>query len=564
MRIAKVKNLPLMIKLLVPGLLALAIFVAVVTAFWNARLTSALLDAKDKTISSAAVFLASPLADAVWNYDDNLAQTALAPFSSLSGAVFARVYTGETLFAEEVVQDYRAEEWTNAVDLILTDPETTSLEFNDVTYVLVPLMVEDQGVGQLILAFEETAINAALSEGQKIAALIGLVAFASFAAVLFLNTFQVTVPHKRLLGHLHALRSGNYDMEIKEAKRGDEIGKLGEALEDLKDSEKERQNREKVEKQANQEQKEVVRTLADAMSKLAFGDLTVRILSTFPEAYEELRDNFNRSTESLQIAMKEIVSSGNDISGGAREVYTSSDILAHQAEKQASNAAVAATALSNVTGAMKGILLTCERATTEAGESQSEVAINRNAVENTVSAMSEIEVATSKIVEIVAEIEQIAFQTNLLALNAGVEAARAGEAGRGFSIVASEVRNLSARTSDMAKAISSLIQTTTDTVEQGVVLVNRAGKSMNDVGERVGSMASLIDSIATAVTEQAGDISELNTAILDVDTMTQKNAALAEETHAASQIMDQVGQKLVTCFAAFNTGPRTENSDIAA
>lgn len=551
---SKISSLSLGIKLLLPGLVALAVFVAAITVFWNGRLERALESGKNDRISGAISFLSTPLADALWNFDDRLAETALIPFTDLTGAVFARVVSNGDVFAEARVQDYRSEEWEQIITALLADNESNSLTLNSVTYVHAPLSVNEERVGDLVLAFEGRAMDATLAEGQRLAGIIGLITFASFAVVLFLNTFQVTRPLKRLLHHLSSLHEGNYDIDIEQARRGDEIGKLGAALEVLRDVEVERQRMAEQERFAHASQQNVVTVLGGALSSLADGKLTIVINDTFPETYRGLQVNFNRTTEALRKAIVDIFDAGEEIARDAREVFSASQGLARRAEQQAANSTAAATALNQITDAMQSVSAICEDAKGEASASQSDVRAAGVVVEDAVRAMGDIDTATQQIHQIASEIDEIAFQTNILSLNAGVEAARAGEAGRGFAIVATEVRNLAGRASEMASEISSLLSKSREAVDQGTRLVKKAGVSMNGVGDRVFTMSGFIDNISSSIKDQNSALGEVKGVIANVDSMAQNNESMAEETLAASQSIETVGQGLLATIAQFDVG----------
>jgi methyl-accepting chemotaxis protein len=168
---------------------------------------------------------------------------------------------------------------------------------------------------------------------------------------------------------------------------------------------------------------------------------------------------------------------------------------------------------------------------------QKRAEVGSKVVTNAVDAMNGIRTSSKKIVDIVSIIDDIAFQTNLLALNAAVEASRAGEHGRGFAVVASEVRNLAQHSSAAAKDIRVLINESVSRIEDGVKLVNDTGGSLNEIEQMVGKAANMVESIATALKEQATGIGEVNKAVARMDQATQQNAAMVEESSAAAANM---------------------------
>ncbi|QLP97833.1 MAG: hypothetical protein HZY79_11225 [Rhodoblastus sp.] len=172
----------------------------------------------------------------------------------------------------------------------------------------------------------------------------------------------------------------------------------------------------------------------------------------------------------------------------------------------------------------------------------------------TTQAMSRIETSAKKVAEIIGVIDEIAFQTNLLALNAGVEAARAGDAGRGFAVVASEVRALAQRAADAAKEIKELISVSGQEVQYGVALVAETGDALTQIGKTVTRIDEIVSVIAVDAHAQANGLTEINKAVRQVDQMTQQNAALAEETTAASQNLSRESHRLSTLVAGFKVG----------
>jgi methyl-accepting chemotaxis protein len=195
-----------------------------------------------------------------------------------------------------------------------------------------------------------------------------------------------------------------------------------------------------------------------------------------------------------------------------------------------------------------------KQASSAASDTKVEAERSGEVVREAVAAMGEIEGSSRQITQIIGVIDEIAFQTNLLALNAGVEAARAGEAGRGFAVVASEVRALAQRSADAAKEIKALISTSTDQVERGVTLVGQTGAALTGIVAKVAQIDELISEIALSSQEQATGLSQVNTAVNQMDQVTQQNAAMVEEATAAAANLRAEAAELARRVSQFRTG----------
>ncbi len=305
-------------------------------------------------------------------------------------------------------------------------------------------------------------------------------------------------------------------------------------------------------------QETVVETLRNALANLAEGDLTARIETAFSDDYERLRADFNQAAERLQAAMQRVVENAELIQGEASEIATAADDLSSRTERQAATLEQTASALDQLTASVKssadGAAHANELVTSARQDAEASGAVVREAV----GAMSEIENSSQQISKITGVIDDIAFQTNLLALNAGVEAARAGEAGRGFAVVASEVRALAQRSSDAAREINSLISTSDDHVRRGVSLVDQAGQALEGIVDSVQKISQNVAEIAQSSSEQSSGLAEINSAMNQLDQVTQQNAAMFEETTAASHALTREAETLTSTMSKFQTGSSAE------
>lgn len=301
-------------------------------------------------------------------------------------------------------------------------------------------------------------------------------------------------------------------------------------------------------------QEKVVSGLARGLSDLAAGNLTARIAEPFPGQYETLRSDFNNAMEELQEAMRGIVGNAHGINSGAGEISQAADDLSRRTEQQAASLEETAAALDQITATVRKAADNAKQANSIVAVARSDAEESRQVVNGAVSAMASINASSRQISQILGVIDEISFQTNLLALNAGVEAARAGDAGRGFAVVASEVRALAQRSSEAAKEIKELITVSSQHVSTGVDLVGKAGTALNMIVGKVNEISTLVAEIAVASQEQSTGLGEINTAINQMDQVTQQNAAMVEQSTAASHQLKREAAELTELTARFQTG----------
>lgn len=350
------------------------------------------------------------------------------------------------------------------------------------------------------------------------------------------------------------LANGDNTVDIPAMGRGDEIGKMAEAVATFKAAAIEKKKMEEVAAIAAAAQKLVVEELSRGLDALAKGNLTHRINADVAPEYKKIRDDFNAALTQLQDAMKTIVSNVQGIRTGAGEISQAADDFSRRTEQQAASLEETAAALDEITATVRKTAEGAGQANNVVGEARTEAERSGEVVRNAVSAMGQIENSSQQIAQIIGVIDEIAFQTNLLALNAGVEAARAGEAGRGFAVVASEVRALAQRSSEAAKEIKALIHASSEQVQSGVDLVSQTGGALQKIVSKVAEISGLVSEIAASAQEQSTGLSQVNTAVNQMDQVTQQNAAMVEESTAASHSLASEAEELSQLVSHFEIG----------
>lgn len=299
----------------------------------------------------------------------------------------------------------------------------------------------------------------------------------------------------------------------------------------------------------------VVETIAQSLQKLSSGDLCIDMSDAFPPEFERIRQDFNAATSALLAAMKAIVENTSSIRGDVTQISSASANLATRTEKQAAALEETAAAVDELTASVLSATELAEAAKQMSMDTKSSAQKSAGVMNETRQAMEKISESSSKISRIIGVIDEISFQTNLLALNAGVEAARAGEAGLGFAVVAAEVRALAQRSSDAAQEIAELISASADEVKSGVELVGNANISISEVENLIITISERVEEISSSSREQSTTLKEINTAINQLDQVTQENAAMFEESNAATQNLSYAINTLAENTSAFQIDP---------
>jgi methyl-accepting chemotaxis protein len=402
--------------------------------------------------------------------------------------------------------------------------------------------------------------------------MIGTVAIVLAILVALLAGVHIRIARaiSRLSVHASGLVGDDLTTEAPYANRSDEIGDLAKSLEVMRAFRTERRRllaeaeETRMAADADREaraaaiaengrvMRHAVEVLGEGLHRLAEGNLVHRISGQLHPEADALRTDFNASVEKLRETLVVIVETVETIKAGMQEMAAASDDLSRRTLQQAASIEETATALTQITEAVRKTAEGANHANTVVTETRGDTATSRDVVRKAIGAMNGIEKSSREIGNIIGVIDEIAFQTNLLALNAGVEAARAGESGRGFAVVAQEVRALAQRSAEAAREIKGLIAISTAQVGEGVTLVGATGEALERIMQQVGQISDVVTEIASSADNQASGLREVDIAVSEMDQTTQQNAAMVEQSTASIHTMTTKTAELVRLVGQFD------------
>ncbi|HEL4298723.1 methyl-accepting chemotaxis protein [Stenotrophomonas sp. GD03930] len=291
--------------------------------------------------------------------------------------------------------------------------------------------------------------------------------------------------------------------------------------------------------------------VSDVLRAISHGDLTARMDGEYDGVFARMRDDANTTTAQLTGIVRGIQVAADSINNAAQELAAGNNDLSRRTEQQAANLEEAAASMEELTSTVRQNAELARQADSEAHAAGAAVRETEQAMAQMASVMGEIDQSSARISEISTVIDGIAFQTNILALNAAVEAARAGEQGRGFAVVASEVRTLAQRAGVAAKEIKELIEDAAAKVKSGLAVTVESEAAIARVAQASSRTTQLMSDIAAASKEQAAGIEQVNQVVVQMDQVTQQNAALVEEATAASRALEEQAHALTTSVSVF-------------
>lgn len=332
-----------------------------------------------------------------------------------------------------------------------------------------------------------------------------------------------------------------------------------ETLKDFQKAQIERSVQREIEDKARADRDAALQHLVTVfgrhLDQLSSGDLSTQISDNLGPDYESLRESFNSAVSKLGETIHQVRDQSENMQSQSREISNSANDLSVRTEHQAATLAEIARSITDLTESLSAVAKDSGDAQKLAQITSSEAAEGSDIMQQAVQAMAGIEGSSKEIHKITAVIDDIAFQTNLLALNAGVEAARAGEAGRGFAVVASEVRALAQRSSDAAREINNLINTSVTQISSGAELVNKTGRALEGIKNSVDKITRRLSSVAGATSDQSRNLSNVNASVGELEGVTQQNAAMFEETTAANTQLSNSARYLSDMVNTFVTSP---------
>ncbi|WP_066720133.1 methyl-accepting chemotaxis protein [Sphingomonas pituitosa] len=364
-------------------------------------------------------------------------------------------------------------------------------------------------------------------------AALGLLAGAVLVVSFLTITHKVIAPIRRLAQIIVELGRSSGEATLPHLEQQDEIGDITRSVDSFLNAAiaKERDRA----AAAAAEQTTVTSALRDSLAALKAGDLTRPVTAHFPPAYAELKSNFNEALDNLRTLIGTVIQSAKGISSGSVEIARASEDLARRTESTAASLAETSSSVGEIDGRLKATAAAAGNTVERANGAIRTVEGGRAITDEAVQAMGRVADSAKGIDSVIEGLDKIAFQTRVLAMNAAVEAGRAGEAGRGFAVVADLVSALAMRAEEEAKRARDQLTVTQSEIGTAVEAVQKVDGALSNISEDVAQVHQLLGGMATDNNAQAAAIVQVTTAVHTMDSATQQNAAMVEETSAAAR-----------------------------
>jgi methyl-accepting chemotaxis protein len=370
---------------------------------------------------------------------------------------------------------------------------------------------------------------------------------------------RIGQPMAQLAQLISDLSKRDFAVAVPFTKRGDEIGQIARAADILRIAGRDHEAElRKIEEERDGDQARAFLELASGLNRLANRDLSAPIETELAAEYEELRSDFNATQAALIDAITQIANSSSRMNTSISGIASATEDLSDRTGGSANELQKTAATLQRMTELVKAAAQGATEAEGIAKDAKTNVELSTAVLSETVQAMRDLDESSDKIVAIVDMVDDIAFQTNLLALNASVEAARAGAAGKGFNVVATEVRLLAMRSSEAAREIGTLINVSGEQISKGVSLVDRVSHSLETISHSVNDVSDRVAEIAQSAQDQSMGLSDINASVGELEHSTQQNVSLFESTARSTRLLSEEAKMLSDTAHAFVTPPVDE------
>ncbi|MGH1413888.1 MAG: methyl-accepting chemotaxis protein [Pelagimonas sp.] len=411
----------------------------------------------------------------------------------------------------------------------------------------IAMQANAESTGEHMMSVVDTSTMAVI--GGLIASVVG----GLILSLLFGR--QLVNPIQRSVSAVKLIAAKDYESEIPDTDRKDEVGEIARQLDVLRGKLSKGHEASRRVKTENDRRADLFGLLGKAMSSLKSGELEDRIPSNdwddLGKDYVNLCEDFNELAGTLEELVGSLRNSAKTVEGNSCELSNMSNEMSRRAEVQAATLEESAAALDELSESVQGAATRAQEADEQVVEGRRRAQEGGEVMTQAMEAMSSIAKSSEQITQIIGVIDDIAFQTNLLALNAGVEAARAGESGKGFAVVASEVRGLAQRAAESASEIKELVLNSTAQVEDGEKLVQQTSLTLGQIVESVTSVSEMVSGIAISAKEQASAVQEINVGVAELDKVTQQNAAMVGDATTSSQELSQEASRLTDLLEKF-------------